>query len=152
MKFSIESDGEKECFFSFREAAQKAGLPKETIFRILKSGKGTFTRRSDKNVFRIEKELDGPFIQIDGVDFSDDVEIEKAFGWSREIFYKRLMKQGGKYFEDRDGKIHKVTWKSHDLAKIIDKTKEMNMLVEVEKFMMKGKNLPEKFRQKIGCV
>ena len=151
MKFSIESDGEKkEYFFSFREAAQKTGLPKATILRVVKSGRGSFTRRSDKKVFRIEKENDGPFIQIDGVDFSDDEEIEKAFGWSREIFYRRLLRKGGKYFEDRDGEIHKVTWKSDDLEKIIDETNFANMFVKVEKFKSKSKHLPERIEKTLA--
>ena len=105
MKFSIESDGQKEIFFSFRTAEEKTKIPKQTILRVLKSGKETYFRRSDKKVFTIKVENDGPFIQIDGIDFSTDEEIENAFGWSREIFYNRLLKQGGKYFNDCQGVI-----------------------------------------------
>ena len=99
MKFSIESDGQKEIFFSFRTAEEKTKIPKQTILRVLKSGKETYFRRSDKKVFTIKVENDGPFIQIDGIDFSTDEEIENAFGWSREIFYNRLLKQGGEIFQ-----------------------------------------------------
>ena len=133
MKFSIESDGQKEIFFSFRTAEEKTKIPKQTILRVLKSGKETYFRRSDKKVFTIKVENDGPFIQIDGIDFSTDEEIENAFGWSREIFYNRLLKQGGKYFNDCQGVIHKITWKSNDLAAALDAVKKEEMYMSIDR-------------------
>ena len=123
----------KRFFFSFRTAEEKTKIPKQTILRVLKSGKETYFRRSDKKVFTIKVENDGPFIQIDGIDFSTDEEIENAFGWSREIFYNRLLKQGGKYFNDCQGVIHKITWKSDDLAAALDAVKKEEMYMSIDR-------------------
>ena len=70
MKFSIQEEGgEKQIFFTFKEASEKTGIPSKTILRVLKSGNIKYFRRADKKTFFIEEEDQTPFIQIDGEDF-----------------------------------------------------------------------------------
>ena len=70
MKFSIqEAGGEKQIFFTFKEASEKTGLTSKNIARVLKSGRNKYFRRSDKKTFWIQNEEITPFIQIDGEDF-----------------------------------------------------------------------------------
>ena len=52
MKFSIqEAGGEKQIFFTFKEASEKTGLTSKNIARVLKSGRNKYFRRSDKKLF-----------------------------------------------------------------------------------------------------
>ena len=70
MKFSIQEEGgEKQIFFTFKEASEKTGISSKTILRVLKSGKNKYFRRVDKKTFWIQDESQTPFIQIDGEDF-----------------------------------------------------------------------------------
>ena len=128
MKFSIqEEDGEKQYFLSFQEAAKKTGISPLNIVRILRSDKDYFRRRSDKKVIFIQREEDEPFIQIDGEDFKTFEEISEKFGMKRQVFYKQLISQGGKYILDYFGKLHKVTKRSDTLEKDIDEHREIKM-------------------------
>ena len=71
MKFSIQEEGgDKQIFFTFKEASEKTGLTSKNIARVLKSGRNKYFRRSDKKTFWIQNEETFPFIQIDGEDFS----------------------------------------------------------------------------------
>ena len=81
MKFSIqEAGGEKQIFFTFKEASEKTGLTSKNIARVLKSGRNKYFRRSDKKTFWIQNEEITPFIQIDGEDFFSAEEIQERFG------------------------------------------------------------------------
>ena len=87
MKFSIqEAGGEKQIFFTFKEASEKTGLTSKNIARVLKSGRNKYFRRSDKKTFWIQNEEITPFIQIDGEDFFSVEEIQERFGVSRTVF------------------------------------------------------------------
>ena len=60
MKFSIqEAGGEKQIFFTFKEASEKTGLTSKNIARVLKSGRNKYFRRCDKKTFgfRMKKQL-----------------------------------------------------------------------------------------------
>ena len=129
MKFSIQVQGEdKQFFLSFQEAEKKTGISTLTIARILRSDKDFFRRRSDKKLIFIRKENDEPFIQIDGKDFHSFEEIAATFGLKRQVFYKQLVKRGGKYFLDSQGVIHGVTKKSELLEKILDEAHTLKMM------------------------
>ena len=120
MKFSIQEEGgEKQYFLSFQDAEKKTGISPLNIVRILRSDKDYFRRRSDKKVIFIRREEDEPFIQIDGEDFNTFEEIHEKFGLKRQVFYKQLLGQGGKYFLDDSGQLHKVTKKSDLLDRFI---------------------------------
>ena len=57
MKFSIqEAGGEKQIFFTFKDASEKTGLTSKNIARVLKSGRNKYFRRSDKKTFWIQNE------------------------------------------------------------------------------------------------
>ena len=129
MKFSIQVQGEdKQFFLSFQEAEKKTGISTLTIARILRSDKDFFRRRSDKKLIFIRKENDEPFIQIDGKDFHSFEKIAATFGLKRQVFYKQLVKRGGKYFLDSQGVIHGVTKKSELLEKILDEAHTLKMM------------------------
>ena len=128
MKFSIqEEDGEKQYFLSFQDAAKKTGINPLSIVRILRSDKDYFRRRSDKKVIFIRREEDEPFIQIDGEDFNTFEEINEKFRLRRQVFYKQLLAQGGKYFLDDFGQLHKVTKRSDLLERFIDEYRKEKM-------------------------
>ena len=127
MKFSIQEEGgEKQIFFTFKEASEKTGIPSKTILRVLKSGNIKYFRRSDKKVFQIQNEETTPFIQIDGEDFFNADEIQERFGISRTIFFNQLCKKRTHFLDSRE-KSHEVTWKSNDLEKFINLLKEAKM-------------------------
>ena len=116
MKFSIQEEGgEKQIFFTFKEASEKTGIPSKTIessqVRNIK-----YFRRSDKKTFFIEAEDSTPFIQIDGEDFFTAEEIQERFGLSRTVFFNQLCKKKT-HFLDSQEKSHEVTWKS-EIGKI----------------------------------
>ena len=120
MKFSIqEAGGEKQIFFTFKEASEKTGLTSKNIARVLKSGRNKYFRRSDKKTFWIQDEDQTPFIQIDGEDFFTAGEIQERFGLSRTVFLNQLCKKKT-HFLDSQEKSHEVTWKSLVLEKLID--------------------------------
>ena len=124
MKFSIQEEGgEKQIFFTFKEASEKTGLTSKNIARVLKSGRNKYFRRSDKKTFWIQDEDQTPFIQIDGEDFFTAGEIQERFGLSRTVFLNQLCKKKT-HFLDSQEKSHEVTWKSLVLEKLIDLIQE----------------------------
>ena len=119
MKFSIQEEGgEKQIFFTFKEASEKTGIPSKTILRVLKSGNIKYFRRADKKTFFIEEEDQTPFIQIDGEDFFTAEEIQERFGLSRTVFFNQLCKKKT-HFLDSGEKSHEVTWASPRLEKLL---------------------------------
>ena len=97
MKFSIQEEGgEKQIFFTYKEASEKTGIPSKTIVRVLKSGNIKYFRRSDKKVFQIQNEETTPFIQIDGEDFSTlmkfrrDLEFPEQFSSTNFVKNERI--------------------------------------------------------------
>ena len=146
MKFSIQEEGgEKQFFLSFQDAEKKTGISGLTIVRIIKSDKDYFRRRSDKKVIFIRKENDEPFIQIDGEDYHSFEEIHEKFGLKRQVFYKQLLKQGGKYFLDDQGELHKVTKKSELLANLISDSQKLEMNARVMAIKKRCKKMPAAF-------
>ena len=120
MKFSIQEEGgDKQIFFTFKEASEKTGLTSKNIARVLKSGRNKYFRRSDKKTFWIQEEDTDPFIQIDGEDFFTAEEIQERFGLSRTVFFNQLRKKKT-HFLDSQEKSHEVTWKSLILEKLIE--------------------------------
>lgn len=142
MKFSIQEEGgEKQYFLSFQDAEKKTGISPLNIVRILRSDKDYFRRRSDKKVIFIQREEDEPFIQIDGEDFNTFEEIQEKFGLKRQVFYKQLLGQGGKYFLDDFGQLHKVTKRSDLLERVIGdyrKTKMYEGIASLKRNCKKG--------------
>ena len=127
MKFSIQEEGgEKQIFFTFKEASEKTGIPSKTILRVLKSGNIKYFRRADKKTFFIEEEDQTPFIQIDGEDFFTAEEILGRFGLSRTVFFNQLCKKKT-HFLDSQEKSHEVTWKSLLLEKLIELKQQNEM-------------------------
>ena len=127
MKFSIQEEGgEKQIFFTFKEASEKTGIPSKTILRVLKSGNIKYFRRADKKTFFIEEEDQTPFIQIDGEDFFTAEEIQERFGLSRTVFFNQLCKKKT-HFLDSQEKSHEVTWKSLLLKKLIELKQQNEM-------------------------
>ena len=127
MKFSIQEEGgEKQIFFTFKEASEKTGIPSKTILRVLKSGNIKYFRRADKKTFFIEEEDKTPFIQIDGEDFFTAEEIQERFGLSRTVFFNQLCKKKT-HFLDSQEKSHEVTWKSLLLEKLIELKQQNEM-------------------------
>ena len=60
MKFSIqEAGGEKQIFFTFKEASEKTGLTSKNIARVLKSGRNKYFQEEIKKLFgfRMKKQL-----------------------------------------------------------------------------------------------
>ena len=119
MKFSIQEEGgEKQIFFTFKEASKKTGISSKTILRVLKSGRNKYFCRSDKKTFWIQDEDQTPFIQIDGEDFFTAEEVQERFGISRTVLFNQLAKKKT-HFLDSQEKSHEVTWKSDDLEKFL---------------------------------
>ena len=145
MKFSIqEEDGEKQYFLSFQDAEKKTGISPLNIVRILRSDKNYFRRRSDFKLIFIEREEDEPFIQIDGEDFKTFEEISEKFGMKRQVFYKQLLSQGGKYFLDDFGQLHKVTKRSDLLERDIGEYRKLKMydgIASLKKHCKKGSRI-----------
>ena len=138
MKFSIqEAGGEKQIFFTFKEASEKTGLTSKNIARVLKSGRNKYFRRSDKKTFWIQNEEITPFIQIDGEDFFSVEEIQERFGVSRTVLVNQLMKKKT-HFLDSQEKSHEVTWKSDDLEKFLSLMKEAKMIGNVAPATFRG--------------
>ena len=127
MKFSIQEEGgEKQIFFTYKEASEKTGILSKRIAETLRSGRNKYFRRSDKKTFWIQNEETTPFIQIDGEDFFTAEEIQERFGISRTFFFSQLCKKKT-HFLDSQEKSHEVTWKSDDLEKFISLLKEAKM-------------------------
>ena len=139
MKFSIQEEGgEKQIFFTFKEASEKTGLPSKTILRVLRSERDKYFRRVDKKTFWIKEEDTTPFIQIDGEDFFSAEEIQERFGISRTVFFNQLCKKRT-HFLDSQEKSHEVTWSSPCLEKFIDLVKKAKM----------GENIPRKENERL---
>ena len=130
---------------SFQDAEKKTGISSLTIVRIIKSDNNYFRRRSDKKVIFIQKENDEPFIQIDGEDYHSFEEIHDKFGLKRPVFYKQLLKQGGKYFLDDQGEIHKVTKKSELLQNLISDSQKLEMNAKIMAIKKRCKKMPAAF-------
>ena len=144
MKFSIqEAGGEKQIFFTFKEASEKTGLTSKNIARVLKSGRKKYFRRSDKKTFWIQNEEITPFIQIDGEDFFSVEEIQERFGVSRTVLVNQLMKKKT-HFLDSQEKSHEVTWKSDDLEKFLSLMKEAKMIGNVAPATFRGAKKADK--------
>ena len=144
MKFSIqEAGGEKQIFFTFKEASEKTGLTSKNIARVLKSGRNKYFRRSDKKTFWIQNEEITPFIQIDGEDFFSVEEIQERFGVSRTVLVNQLMKKKT-HFLDSQEKSHEVTWKSDDLEKFLSLMKEAKMIGNVAPATFRGAKKADK--------
>ena len=144
MKFSIqEAGGEKQIFFTFKEASEKTGLTSKNIARVLKSGRNKYFRRSDKKTFWIQNEEITPFIQIDGEDFFSVEEIQERFGVSRTFLVNQLMKKKT-HFLDSQEKSHEVTWKSDDLEKFLSLMKEAKMIGNVAPATFRGAKKADK--------
>ena len=144
MKFSIqEAGGEKQIFFTFKEASEKTGLTSKNIARVLKSGRNKYFRRSDKKTFWIQNEEITPFIQIDGEDFFSVEEIQERFGVSRTVLVNQLMKKKT-HFLDSQEKSHEVTWKSDDLEKFLSLMKEAKMVGNVAPATFRGAKKADK--------
>ena len=127
MKFSIqEAEGDKQIFFTFKEASEKTGLTSKTIARVLRSGRNKYFRRSDKKTFWIQSEEESPFIQIDGEDFFTAEEVQERFGLSRTILFNQLCKKQT-HFLDSQEQSHEVTWSSPCLEAFIDVMKKAKM-------------------------
>ena len=141
MKFSIQEEGgEKQFFLSFQDAEKKTGINGQTILRIIRSPRNYFKRRSDKKIIFIREEMDGPFIQIDGVDFYDFEDIADQFGLKRQVFYKQLLNKGGKYFIDGHGVLHKITARSELLDKLISDSHKAEMYKQLSAYEKRYKN------------
>ena len=144
MKFSIqEAGGEKQIFFTFKEASEKTGLTSKNIARVLKSGRNKYFRRSDKKTFWIQNEEITPFIQIDGEDFFSVEEIQERFGVSRTVLVNQLCRKKT-HFLDSQEKSHEVTWKSDDLEKFLSLMKEAKMVGNVAPATFRGKRKADK--------
>ena len=144
MKFSIQEEGgEKQIFFTFKEASEKTGLTSKNIARVLKSGRNKYFRRSDKKTFWIQNEEITPFIQIDGEDFFSVEEIQERFGVSRTVLVNQLMKKKT-HFLDSQEKSHEVTWKSDDLEKFLSLMKEAKMIGNVAPATFRGAKKADK--------
>ena len=144
MKFSIQEEGgEKQIFFTFKEASEKTGLTSKNIARVLKSGRNKYFRRSDKKTFWIQNEEITPFIQIDGEDFFTEEEIQERFGISRTVLFNQLCKKKT-HFLDSQEKSHEVTWKSDDLEKFLSLMKEAKMIGNVAPATFRGAKKADK--------
>ena len=65
MKFSIQEEGgEKQIFFTFKEANEKTGIPSSNIWRVLKRENKKFKRKDGKVFFIQEEEANEPFLRI----------------------------------------------------------------------------------------
>ena len=119
MKFSIQEEGgEKQIFFTFKEANEKTGIPSSNIWRVLKRENKKFKRKDGKVFFIQEEETNEPFLQVDGEDIFDYVELEK-FGISSQCFLNQILRKK-KHFLDSEEITHYITWKSPEFDFFID--------------------------------
>ena len=127
MKFSIQEEGgEKQIFFTFKEASEKTGLTSKNIARVLKSGRNKYFRRCDKKTFWIQNEETTPLYRS----------MEKIFSlWNKfrrdleflEQFFSINFAKNETHFLDSQEKSHEVTWSSPCLEKFIDLVKKAKM-------------------------
>ena len=144
MKFSIqEEEGEKQFFFTFKEASEKTGILSKRIAETLRSGRNKYFRRSDKKTFWIQNEETKPFAQIDGKDFFSAEDIQERFGISRTLFFNQLAKKKT-HFLDSQEKSHEVTWKSDLLEKFLDRLRE-GVFVKQVVALKKSKNMRKSY-------
>ena len=126
MKFSIQEEGgEKQIFFTFKEANEKTGIPSSNIWRVLKRENKKFKRKDGKVFFIQEEETNEPFLQVDGEDIFDYVELEK-FGILSQCFLNQILKKK-KHFLDSEEITHYITWKSPEFDFFIDTLRQNRM-------------------------
>ena len=126
MKFSIqEAGGEKQIFFTFKEASEQTGIPSSNIWRVLKRENKKFKRKDGKVFFIQEEETNEPFLQVDGEDIFDYVELEK-FGISTQSFLNQILRKK-KHFLDSEEITHYITWKSPEFDFFIDTLRQNRM-------------------------
>ena len=119
MKFSIQEEGgEKQIFFTFKEANEKTGIPSSNIWRV-------FKRKDGKVFFIQEEEANEPFLQVDGEDIFDYHELEK-FGISSQCFLNQILRKK-KHFLDSEEITHYITWKSPEFDFFIDTLRKNRM-------------------------
>ena len=144
MKFSIqEAGGEKQIFFTFKEASEKTGLSSKNILRVLKSGRNKYFEDPTKKLFgfRMKKQLH-LYRSMEKI-FSPLEEIQERFGVSRTLLFSQLAKKKT-HFLDSQEKSHEVTWKSDDLEKFISLLKEAKMVGNVAMAIFRGKRKADK--------
>ena len=126
MKFSIQEEGkEKSIFFTFKEASEQTGIPISNIWRVLKRENKKFKRKDGKVFFIQEEETNEPFLQVDGEDIFDYVELEK-FGISSQCFLNQILRKK-KHFLDSEEITHYITWKSPEFDFFIDTLRQNRM-------------------------
>ena len=58
MRFSIQEEGgEKQIFFTFKEASEKTGISSKRIAQTLRSGRNKYFRRADKKLFGFRRKM-----------------------------------------------------------------------------------------------
>ena len=72
-----------------------------------------------------EEETNEPFLQVDGEDIFDYVELEK-FGISSQCFLNQILKKK-KHFLDSEEITHYITWKSPEFDFFIDTLRKNRM-------------------------
>ena len=63
----------------------------------------------------------------------------------RQVFYKQLLKRGGKYFIDAQGVIHQISKKSELLENLISDSQKLEMLARVMAIKKRCKKMPAAF-------
>ena len=143
MKFSIqEAGGEKQIFFTFKEASEKQAHFQKHCPSSQVRKKQIFSKIRQKT-FWIQNEEITPFIQIDGENFFSVEEIQERFGVSRTVLVNQLMKKKT-HFLDSQEKSHEVTWKSDDLEKFLSLMKEAKMVGNVAPATFRGAKKADK--------
>ena len=79
----------------------------------------------EKFFFIHEEETNEPFLQVDGEDIFDYVELEK-FGISSQCFLNQILKKK-KHFLDSEEITHYITWKSPEFDFFIDTLRKNRM-------------------------
>ena len=148
MKFSIqEEEKEKQIFLTFKEASEQTGIPISNIWRVLKRENKKFKRKDGKVFFIQEEETNEPFLQVDGEDIFDYVELEK-FGISSQCFLNQILKKK-KHFLDSEEITHYITWKSPEFDFFIDTLRKNRMDAKIINHRKKnqGQNQPKILNQ-----
>ena len=142
MKFSIQEEGkEKQIFLTFKEASEQTGIPISNIWRVLKRENKKFKRKDGKVFFIQEEETNEPFLQVDGEDIFDYVELEK-FGISSQCFLNQILKKK-KHFLDSEEITHYITWKSPEFDFFIDTLRQNRMDTKIINQRKRPKSRPK---------
>ena len=88
----------------------------------------------EKFFFIQEEETNEPFLQVDGEDIFDYVELEK-FGFQVNVSLTKILKKK-KHFLDSEEITHYITWKSPEFDFFIDTLRKNRM---EEKILQKNK-------------